>query len=189
MNKILIILTIFITFGIVKIRGSEKMLDKDRIKKDDNYYFKYFTYPDPKKYICITKDHAIKLINNAKRQFNVKIDTLYILAVIEKESDYRVRVLGDDGDSVGLMQVSSIALQQVNMTYSMYYTKQELFDPQKNINAGVLYLKWLKKYYGGTPKILYQKYNGGPYNYNTAAAIRNSDMLMQIYQKLINERG
>lgn len=45
----------------------------------------------------------------------------------------------------GLMQVSKPALQTVNDVFEVGFTYDDMFDPEKNITAGTLYIRWLKR--------------------------------------------
>ena len=74
------------------------------------------------------------------------LDYYLILALIERESGYRYDCLGDDGNSLGYMQI-----------YEKYHVESmnkegvtDLFDPYGNIRVGTSFLQELYEKYGSS---------------------------------------
>jgi len=111
-------------------------------------------------------------INYAINQYSLTIDKYMILAVIKKESYYDAltkkneNVTGDKGKSIGYMQVSSIALKDVNNYYKTSFTDSLLYDEKFNIVIGCLYLNMcylsaMREKAKNPIKLAFKKYNGG----------------------------
>jgi len=110
------------------------------------------------------------------------MDWKLVAAVMAIESNYNPRAVSEKG-AIGLMQLmpSTAALYQVS--------SKELFNPKKNIEAGVLHLKMLHDRYDGDLSRVIAAYNSGegavdryngvpPYRY-TRAFVRR---VMACYQ-------
>ena len=88
------------------------------------------------------------------------VDVTVVLAVIERESDYRDWLMGDNGDSYGLMQVQpkwhQPRMNKLGVT--------DLLDPYQNVLVGIDYLDELLNYGGKERSIEWalMAYNGGP---------------------------
>lgn len=111
-------------------------------------------------------------INYAINQYSLIIDKYMILAVIKKESYYDAltkkneNVTGDKGKSIGYMQVSSIALKDVNNYYKTSFTDSMLYNEKFNIVIGCLYLNMcylsaMREKAKNPVKLAFKKYNGG----------------------------
>lgn len=75
--------------------------------------------------------------------FIYKVDPILTLSVAKVESDYRVRVIGDNGKSFGMLQVKCIAARDVGYDGKC----KELRSSFLNIKYGVKYLaKQLNRY-------------------------------------------
>lgn len=85
------------------------------------------------------------LVENVLKIYRINIDKDLILAVIMTESSGNPKA--DSGFARGLMQVSRIALFDINNKYKFNYTYDDLFEPAINIQVGTLYLRDLVKYY------------------------------------------
>ena len=88
-----------------------------------------------------------------------RINPAIIMAMIKKESDYNPNLMGDGGDSYGLMQIQpkwhSKRMEKLGCTY--------LLDPYHNVTVGIDYLaELLDKYDGDYGKAL-TAYNQGSY--------------------------
>ena len=90
-----------------------------------------------------------------------------VLGVIETESSFRVEILGDGGDSFGLMQIQpkwwSETMEREGVT--------DLLDPLQNIRCGCAILQELKTMYGTEYRAL-QAYNTGRPDTNNGYAER-----------------
>jgi hypothetical protein len=90
-----------------------------------------------------------------------------ILGMISVESDFRPKVIGDDGNTFGLMQIQPRwwyeIMERENVT--------NLLDPLQNIRCGCAILRELKEKYGTEYRAL-QAYNTGKPNTNNGYAER-----------------
>lgn len=66
-------------------------------------------------------------------------DVADVLAVIEIESSFRPQVIGDDGKSFGLMQLTEGAARDRGYAGPL---SGLLFNPELNIRIGMAHLKW-----------------------------------------------
>lgn len=92
------------------------------------------------------------------------IDPTIVFGMISKESNYDATMVGDNGDSIGLMQVQSKwhedRMERLGVT--------DLTDPFQNVSVGIDYLTDLMKKYEGDMEKALMAYNAGPtgaYNY------------------------
>lgn len=81
-----------------------------------------------------------------------------VYAVIKVESDFD-QYARSSADAKGLMQITSVALEDVNRWLSEKYTPAQMYDPEINVRCGVAYLS-----------VLFRKYG----NYDTAFAAYNA---------------
>ncbi|MFW6015811.1 MAG: transglycosylase SLT domain-containing protein [bacterium] len=179
-----VILFLYFREGIEKYDHDKSLYEID----SDKYYRKVF---NGREWICIKKDYLYKLIKIAKDQINFDLSVEYIVAIIEKESSYRIKVVGDDGDSVGLMQISNICLKQVNEFYDMTFSKIDLYNERYNILVGMYYLKWLYDYYTDDYRNIYKGYNGGPsaIRHSSVQVDENNRRVLEIYERLKKENN
>lgn len=86
------------------------------------------------------------------------LDPCLVAGLIKQESDFRVDQVGDDGRSIGLMQIQVATAAD----FLPAITRDALFDPDKNIEGGTAFLAWLKR--NGVP------FPNGVSAYNTGLA-------------------
>ncbi len=98
------------------------------------------------------------LIQKYARKYGV--DPLLIRAVIQQESNWQESVMGEDGLSVGLMQIT---LPLAHDFFGRDSNFTELADPETSINIGAWYLGKLIPKYGTTGALA--SYNEGPGNW------------------------
>ncbi|MCK5719158.1 MAG: lytic transglycosylase domain-containing protein [Thiomargarita sp.] len=84
-----------------------------------------------------------------------KIDPKLIYAIIQQESRWNVTINSPVG-AIGLMQI----MPATGKSFCKL-SKQELYDPEKNIRCGVSYFKWLLGKFKDT-KLALCGYNAGP---------------------------
>ena len=85
------------------------------------------------------------------------VDWKLVAAVIQAESGFNPRAVSDRG-AIGLMQV-------MPNTAALYEVKEsELYNPRKNIEAGVKHLKMLTDRYNGDLEKVIAAYNSGEGN-------------------------
>ncbi|HKI03720.1 MAG TPA: lytic transglycosylase domain-containing protein [Thermoanaerobaculia bacterium] len=78
-----------------------------------------------------------------------------VAAVIHVESAFNARAVSRKG-ACGLMQLLPATARRFGVT-----KKKDLFDPKKNLEAGVKYLKWLTARFGGDVQKTLAAYNAG----------------------------
>jgi soluble lytic murein transglycosylase-like protein len=74
------------------------------------------------------------------------INKFFILAIIYTESE-GINVQDLDRYALGLMQISDIALKEVNRVYKRDFKREDLLIPSKNVECGVLLLKHYYNYW------------------------------------------
>lgn len=110
------------------------------------------------------------------------VDPLLVVAIIEKESMYNERVIGDRGRSYGLMQI------QPKWHYSRMVELgcMDLLDPYQNISVGVNYISELLSR-GKSLEWTLMAYNGGPSYANRKAAA--GEVSSYVYRVLSIKEG
>ena len=104
--------------------------------------------------------------------YNLSVPIALILAVIQRESNLLFKtkqnkdVLGDDGHSIGYMQVSLPAIKDVNQNRNTDFVFNDLYNETKNLTIGSLYLDLCyQSALNDSPneplRIALKKYNGG----------------------------
>lgn len=95
-------------------------------------------------------------INKVCKSYEIAPEIVF--SMIEKESNYNFKEIGDEGDSEGLMQVQ----RQHHEERMSRLGCTDLFDPYKNVLVGVDYLAELLTYYDGNLEKALTAYNAGP---------------------------
>ena len=88
------------------------------------------------------------------------IDPAIILAMIWRESSYHADAIGDNGDSLGLMQIQP----KWNMELMQELGCLDLLDPYQNVRVGVAILAEKLDWYGGDLAKAVTAYNAGQYS-------------------------
>jgi soluble lytic murein transglycosylase-like protein len=78
-----------------------------------------------------------------------------VAALIHVESAFNPRAISPKG-ARGLMQLLPETARRFGLT-----RKKDLYDPKKNLEAGVRYLKWLANRFGGDTQKILAAYNAG----------------------------
>lgn len=78
-----------------------------------------------------------------------------VAALIHVESSFNPRAVSPKG-ACGLMQLLPETARRFGLT-----KKKDLYDPKKNLEAGVRYLKWLANRFGGDTQKILAAYNAG----------------------------
>ena len=118
-----------------------------------------------------------ELINNYAAHFG--LDPLLIRAVIMQESSWRPDVMGYDGRSVGLMQIT-LPLAQDYFGHAV--TFDDIAEPDINIHIGAWYLAKLMRRYNGDLNKALDGYNEGPGNVDKGRDISYSDSVLAYYR-------
>jgi soluble lytic murein transglycosylase-like protein len=88
------------------------------------------------------------------------IDPLLVLAIIKVESGFKPRARSCVG-AIGLMQVMPIVLREAGSDVKVL-SRDELYDPYKNVLLGIHYFTSLKDKYGNNLQNALAAYNLGP---------------------------
>ena len=91
----------------------------------------------------LSRKHLVPLVE--QKCYYLNFDPNLVLAMIEVESSRDPTA--ETPYARGLMQVSKIALEQINKDYVFNFTYNDMFDPDKNLTVGILYFKWLYNYF------------------------------------------
>jgi soluble lytic murein transglycosylase-like protein len=83
------------------------------------------------------------------------INPQLVAALIHVESDFNPRAISRKG-ARGLMQLLPATARRFGV-----HRKRDLFNPVKNLEAGVKYLKWLTEHFGGDVQKSLAAYNAG----------------------------
>lgn len=84
-----------------------------------------------------------------------------VICVIQIESNGNPNAISPAG-AIGLMQITPICLKEHNQNSPYTYRLAEMFDPTKNVDVGLFYLKRLYHYYKcPTVEHILAAYNGG----------------------------
>lgn len=120
------------------------------------------------------------------------LDEFFVLALIEKECNFKETATAKDHDktgSVGWSQASDKTWDYFNAryvwpTYRTTYPYSDRTDPDKSLEFIGWYLTYLKKHYDiRTLNDLYAAYNGGPGGIYKEAAQRNARKCMEMYSR------
>ena len=104
-----------------------------------------------------------KLKNQASLYCEGKpFDASLIMAVIKVESNFKPTTVSNK-NAKGLMQLKDETFLFVCYKYELDYDVEDIFDPSKNIEAGVLYLDYLFSKYGDI-EVTLCAYNAGEGN-------------------------
>tara|TARA_R110000868_G_scaffold139147_3_gene353891 strand:+ start:349 stop:684 length:336 start_codon:yes stop_codon:yes gene_type:complete len=91
-----------------------------------------------------------------------------LAAMIAVESGGDCRAVGDQGRSIGILQISRGVVEDVNRIRGTHYKwPDDCFDRKKSVEICVAYLNW----YGGKSKSLEKaarQWNGGPKGHRNA---------------------
>jgi len=123
------------------------------------------------------------LIDRFKKTFNEWVDI--ILAIIQKESGGNDKTTGDNGNSIGLMQLNYGAGTPQFLGFTG--EKDDLFDPLINIDLGIKYFLYQLNRYQDIEKAILA-YNAGSVKYNQAGDVINPSYLADILSYLSEKK-
>lgn len=86
--------------------------------------------------------------------------TLLLLAIIMVESSGNPNAVGDNGLAVGILQIHSILVQDVNRIAGTEYTPADRLDVDKSIQMFIIYTNHYTPCW--TPELVAKRWNGGP---------------------------
>lgn len=92
------------------------------------------------------------------------LDSKFVKAIIQKESNYEPFAVGDNGTAFGLMQVRWPAFRDIRAHQQIPFSFDDMVaDPEKQIWAGTAYLATIRDVHGAEGKEeMARMYNGGP---------------------------
>lgn len=83
-----------------------------------------------------------KIVLLLLEKYNIKnFDENLVLGIIATESGFVCNA--ESPYAKGLMQISRSAMLTVNFIYKYQFKDEDMLDPYKNIECGILYLDWL----------------------------------------------
>ena len=82
-----------------------------------------------------------ELVDYWKKQVELGLPNAFILAIIAQESGGYTNAKGSSGE-IGLMQLTYPAYVDSGVKWKF----EELWEPEKNIESGIRYLKWIENY-------------------------------------------
>jgi soluble lytic murein transglycosylase-like protein len=85
------------------------------------------------------------------------IDPAIVLAICEQESKYNAHGIGDNGKSLGLMQIQ----ERFHRERMARLACDDLLDPYQNATVGIDFLAYLIDYYKGNVEMAIMAYNAG----------------------------
>jgi len=100
------------------------------------------------------------LIREISNQFGIDYELL--LAIIKTESEFKPNDVGDNGNSLGILQVQP---QWWTSNFNAYECK-DWFDIRDNVTVGCSILQYLYQHYGETIKVLNAYNSNKPNNFN-----------------------
>ncbi len=90
------------------------------------------------------------------------MDPLFIVALIENESQFNPKALGHFGEQ-GLMQIKPSTARWIAHKYHLTWRKKySLYNPIHNVKYGIAYLDYLRKKFHQSGQIYVEAYNAGP---------------------------
>ena len=128
---------------------AEKVLDKEPVKPtfyDDIYKLIY-----PIGYAEII---------NEKADASSKINPYLLISIIRKESRFNQNAVSSAG-ALGLMQLMPDTASFIASKNGVKYSKNDLFNPEYNINLGVKYYNYIKTNHHSSDLYTLASYNGG----------------------------
>ena len=95
------------------------------------------------------------------------VDKYMIYAIIKAESNFNPEVTSQS-DAIGLMQLlEETAIERSSAINELEVTKQDLYNPEINIQLGTSYYSYLLSYYKGNTVLALTAYNAGIGNVDT----------------------
>ena len=96
-----------------------------------------------------------------KESRHYRLDPVFLLAVIERESQFSPSKIGQHGE-IGLMQIRPSTAAWICRKYHLAWRKDALFNPITNIRIGAAYFSFLRKKFRSQGALYLAAYNLGP---------------------------
>lgn len=137
--------------------------DTNKVVQETINYVKLKGFPvsqEKKKKIC----NYVSIIDSEKKRIGFNVETEWIVAMMFQESKLNPQTVSSHG-AKGLMQFmprtwNSFCMKRIPNTYSSH-----IYDEEKNIKCGVIYLKYLYDKFGKNIKNAIIAYNCGEGNF------------------------
>lgn len=104
--------------------------------------------------VHLSEELQLHIMTECKKH---NISPALIIAMIERESDFRANTIGDNGNSFGLMQIQpkwhKARMDKLGVT--------DLLDPYQNVTVGIDLVASLFAKYGDNIYMVLMEYNGG----------------------------
>lgn len=111
------------------------------------------------------REVALAIYSESKRY---ELDPVLLLAVIETESGFRAKMLGDAGE-IGLMQILPNTAKWISKLYGYKWNgAKSLEDPMVNIRLGAAFLHHLRARFDSHGRLYLAAYNMGSYGVHRA---------------------
>lgn len=117
----------------------------------------------------MTRHEVQALAERTVSEHNLAAAVGMLVAMASIESSFQPQVIGDDGTSFGLLQVSRSTATWLagDMGYSAFgrtLADSDLLRPEVSMYLGAAYVDWLSRYRGvlRTEEWIVRAYNGGP---------------------------
>jgi hypothetical protein len=104
--------------------------------------------------------------------------SLLLFALIMVESGGHNEAIGDNGRSLGCLQIQQCVIDDVNRLSGTKFVHKDALDRQKAIKICMIYLSQYSQVYEkatgkkATFEVLARIWNGGPYGYKKASTIK-----------------
>jgi soluble lytic murein transglycosylase-like protein len=85
------------------------------------------------------------------------VDPAIVFAIMEHESEFNAHAIGDNGESLGLMQVQ----ERFHRDRMARLAVDDLLNPYQNATVGIDFLAYLIQYYHGNVEMAVMAYNAG----------------------------
>lgn len=117
---------------------------------------------------------ASTLISESEAQ---ELDPIFVMAIIQTESQFNPKALGDCGDR-GLMQILPQTARWISKRHDLPWTgANSLYDPVTNLKIGITYFGDLRDEFENVPKYYLPAYNMGPTRVHRKLSKRHSRRL------------
>jgi soluble lytic murein transglycosylase-like protein len=98
------------------------------------------------------------IIRELCSRYSVPVNRVF--SIVAVESGGNAGAVGPTGD-FGLMQITAIAVKQVNMSFGTAYTLDDMKFPIPNVTVGIMLLSYLMGKFGGNVDLATRAFNIG----------------------------
>jgi soluble lytic murein transglycosylase len=94
--------------------------------------------------MLLTQDNLKLMCQNVGNLIGIEARILYAISMTESSGNTQAV---SKSNAVGLMQMTEIALKQIQKSFGKYFTLEDMKDAEKALEVGGLYFKWLLSIY------------------------------------------